>query len=111
MLEAGGEVRRGKLSGYGDFNARDSTHAKYPVGYGEFKPQRDIAVPHIYPGEDVPEGDCAPRHHPGRVRRNHRRIGPKSTEKGAKREENQVRDGSRQSLAKSPENYQTSARN
>ena len=45
LAEAAGEVRRGKLSGYGDFNARSLT-----------------------------------RHHPGRVRRNDRRIGAKPTE-------------------------------
>ena len=93
-------------------------HAKYPVGYGEFKPLRDIAVPQNHPGESVPEGDCVPRHHPGtarhhpgRVRRNGRRIGAKSTENGAKREENQVRHASRLSPAKSPENDQKSVRN
>ena len=55
MFWPGGEVRRGKLSG--DLGGDNFTagvygvmvqHAKYPVGYGEFKPLRDIAVPQFY---------------------------------------------------------------
>ena len=52
LTEPAGEVRRGKLSG--DLGGDTFTagvygvmiqHAKYPVGYGEFKTLRDTAAP------------------------------------------------------------------
>ena len=43
--EPGGEVRRGKLSGYGMDSLVGIQHASTPAGYGEFKSLREIAVP------------------------------------------------------------------
>ena len=57
-----GEVRRGSPSGYGRIPVtsvripiRVQNHASTPVGYGEFKSLREIAVPQRNPGEEVPE--------------------------------------------------------
>ena len=43
-------------------------HASTPVGYGEFKSLREIAVPQGNPAEWVTEVGCGSRRHPGETR-------------------------------------------
>ena len=59
LRTAAGEVRRGSPSGYGRIPVKSKlefrTTPSTPVGYGEFKPLREIAVPQGNPGERAPE--------------------------------------------------------
>ena len=48
--------------------ANIQNHASTPVGYGEFKSLREIAVPQGNPGEWVTEVGCRSRRHPSETR-------------------------------------------
>ena len=77
----GGEVRRENPSGTGGRPNRVQ-HASTPVGYGEFKPLREIAVPHRTPEKEHRRPTDFPGKFPADASENHGKIFPKPSPEG-----------------------------